>query len=109
MTSISIIGIGNMGSAITGIAAKSGAQVQVVARDLAKAQELAGGTGASAATFGEPLTGDIVVLALPFRPVAILGTQSVARLRSSVAALSVHLDRADCYRIIEASEGVPLP
>ncbi|MBX3283724.1 MAG: aldo/keto reductase [Actinobacteria bacterium] len=49
------------------------------------------------------------VLALPFRPVAILGTQSVERLRSSVAALSVHLDRADCYRIIEASEGVPLP
>ena len=49
------------------------------------------------------------VLSLPFRPVPILGTQSVERLRSSVAALSVHLDRADCYRIIEASEGVPLP
>ena len=54
MTSISIIGIGNMGSAITGIAAKSGAQVQVIARDLAKAQELAGSTGATAATFGDP-------------------------------------------------------
>jgi predicted dinucleotide-binding enzyme len=66
MTSISIIGAGNMGSAITGIAAKCGAQVQVVARDLAKAQELAGNTGATAATFGDALTGDIVVLALPF-------------------------------------------
>lgn len=66
MTSISIIGAGNMGSAITGIAAKSGAQVQVVARDLAKAQELAGNTSATAATFGDALTGDIVVLALPF-------------------------------------------
>lgn len=66
MTSISIIGIGNMGGAITGIAAKSGAQVQVVARDLAKAQELAGATGATAATLGDALTGDIVVLAIPF-------------------------------------------
>jgi predicted dinucleotide-binding enzyme len=66
MTSISIIGIGNMGSAITGIAAKSGARVQVLARDLAKAQELAGNTGAAAATFGDALTGDIVVLAIPF-------------------------------------------
>jgi predicted dinucleotide-binding enzyme len=70
MTSISIIGIGNMGAAITGIAAASGAQVQVVARDLAKAQELAGGTGATAAPFGEPLTGDIVVLAIPFPAIA---------------------------------------
>jgi len=40
--------------------------VQVIARDLAKAQELAGSTGATAATFGDALTGDIVVLAIPF-------------------------------------------
>lgn len=49
------------------------------------------------------------VLALPFRPVAILGTQRPERLRAAGAALSVHLDRADAYRIIQASEGVPLP
>lgn len=66
MTSISIIGIGNMGSAITRIAAASGASVQVVARDLAKAHELAGSTGAVASAFGDALTGDIVVLAVPF-------------------------------------------
>ncbi len=66
MTSISIIGIGNMGGAIAGIAAKGGAQVQLVARDHAKAQELAGATGATAAAFGDALTGDIVVLAIPF-------------------------------------------
>lgn len=66
MTSISIIGIGNMGGAITSIAAKSGAQVQVVARDLEKARALAADTGATAAEFGAALTGDIVVLALPF-------------------------------------------
>jgi predicted dinucleotide-binding enzyme len=66
MTTVSVIGIGNMGSAITAIAAKGGAQVQVVARDADKAAALAADTGATAATFGETLTGDIVVLALPF-------------------------------------------
>jgi predicted oxidoreductase len=49
------------------------------------------------------------VLAHPSRPVAIVGTQRLDRLRAATAALSAHLDRADCYAIIEASEGVPLP
>jgi aryl-alcohol dehydrogenase-like predicted oxidoreductase len=49
------------------------------------------------------------VLALPPRPVAILGTQTPLRLHHAQRALTVHLDRTDCYRIIEASEGVPLP
>lgn len=66
MTNISIIGIGNMGSAITGIAAKSGATVQIVGRDQEKVDALAAATGATAALFGAPLTGDIVVLALPY-------------------------------------------
>jgi predicted dinucleotide-binding enzyme len=66
MTTVSVIGIGNMGSAITGIAAKGGAQVQVIARDAEKAAALAAGTGATATTFGEALTGDIVVLAIPY-------------------------------------------
>ena len=66
MTAISIIGTGNMGAAIAGIAARADAQVQVVARDLAKAQELAATLGATSATLGDALTGDIVVLAVPF-------------------------------------------
>jgi predicted oxidoreductase len=49
------------------------------------------------------------VLAVPARPVAIVGTQRPQRLRSAGAALTVHLDRRDVYRIIEASDGVPLP
>lgn len=49
------------------------------------------------------------VLAHPSGPVAILGTQTPDRLRDAQKALEVHLDRVDCYRIIEASEGVPLP
>lgn len=49
------------------------------------------------------------VLAHPSRPVAIIGTQRVERIAAATAALGVHLDRSDCYAIIEASEGVPLP
>ena len=49
------------------------------------------------------------VLAHPSGPVAILGTQQPERLREAQRALEVHLDRIDCYRIVEASEGVPLP
>lgn len=49
------------------------------------------------------------VLAHPSRPVALLGTQTPARLASSRAAFEVHLDRNDVYDIVAASEGVPLP
>ena len=49
------------------------------------------------------------VLAHPSRPVAIVGSRRPERLAGAAAALSVHLDRADAYRIIDASEGVPLP
>lgn len=69
MTAISIIGTGNMGSATAGIAAKAGAEVQVLARDLDKAQELAAQIGATAATVGDALTGELVVLAVPFSAV----------------------------------------
>lgn len=66
MTAVSIIGIGNMGGAITRIAAAAGATVQVVARDEQKAAALAADTGATPAAFGAELTGDIVVLAVPY-------------------------------------------
>ncbi|WP_419925839.1 aldo/keto reductase [Candidatus Poriferisocius sp.] len=49
------------------------------------------------------------VLAHPSRPVAILGSQNPERLADAAEALSVALDRAEAYAIIEASEGVPLP
>jgi len=49
------------------------------------------------------------VLAHPSRPVAILGTQSPARLAELARAVTVRLTRADLYRIVEASDGVPLP
>ena len=49
-------------------------------------------------------------LALPTRPVALLGSQRPERLAALAQAVaSVHLDRHDCYRLVVASEGVPLP
>ncbi|MBC48705.1 MAG: aldo/keto reductase [Ilumatobacter sp.] len=49
------------------------------------------------------------VLAHPSRPIAIVGSQNIGRITDAVRALNVHLDRADVYTIVQASEGVPLP
>ena len=48
-------------------------------------------------------------LAHPAQPIAIVGSQRADRITASTAALDVHLDRADVYAVIQASEGVPLP
>lgn len=64
MATISILGTGNMGSAIAGLALAGGNDVQVVGRDVAKAAAV--DAAVTAAAFGEPLTGEIVVLALPY-------------------------------------------
>jgi predicted dinucleotide-binding enzyme len=69
MSSISIIGSGNMASAIGALALEGGNTVEVIGRDAAKtaalAQELGG--GASAGTWGARPAGDIVVLAVLFQ------------------------------------------
>lgn len=49
------------------------------------------------------------LLALPCRPIVILGTQRVERLTEAWAAANIHLDRADVYALIQASDGRPLP
>jgi predicted oxidoreductase len=49
------------------------------------------------------------VLAHPSRPVAIIGTQRLERIGAALAALTVDLQRADVYAIIQASEGQELP
>jgi predicted oxidoreductase len=49
------------------------------------------------------------VLAHPSRPVAIIGSQRTDRIAGATAALRVRLDRTDVYRIVVASDGVPLP
>lgn len=49
------------------------------------------------------------VLAHPSTPVALVGTQRAERLAEIARAGGVRLDRADVYRIIQASTGTPLP
>lgn len=68
MTSISIIGSGNMASAIGTLAIKGDNAVEIIGRDAAKAAALAGtlGNGATAGTWGATPTGDIVILAVLF-------------------------------------------
>ena len=66
MSTITIIGSGNMASAIGARAAKHGHSVEFMSRNLANAQALADqiGDAASVGTFGAPPAGDIVILAV---------------------------------------------
>jgi predicted dinucleotide-binding enzyme len=68
MSSISVIGSGNMASAIGALALKGGNAVEVMGRDAAKSAALARalGDGATAGTWGAAPAGDIVVLAVLF-------------------------------------------
>ena len=66
MTTISIIGSGNMATAIGTRAAKHGHTIELMSRNTAKAQALADqiGDGATVGTFGATPTGDIVIVAV---------------------------------------------
>ena len=66
MTTISIIGSGNMAAAIGTRAAKHGHTVELMSRNTAKAQALADqiGNGATVGTFGAKPAGDIVIVAV---------------------------------------------
>lgn len=66
MTSISIIGSGNMATAIGTRAAKHGYAVEFMSRNTDKAQALADqvGNGATVGTFGARPAGDIVIVAV---------------------------------------------
>src|ERR1700677_1136094 len=66
MTAISIIGSGNMATAIGTREAEHGHSIEVMSRDTAKAQALAGkiGNRGTAGTFGATPLGDIVIVAV---------------------------------------------
>lgn len=68
MTSFSIIGAGTMATAIAHVLTSGGAGVQIIARDSDKVADLAATTTVSA--WGDTLTGDVVILALPYPAVA---------------------------------------
>ena len=67
MSSISVIGLGNMASALAGRALAGGNAVEIIGRDPAKAKELAAALGdATVGTAGIAPAGEIVILAVPY-------------------------------------------
>ncbi|MES2094874.1 MAG: NADPH-dependent F420 reductase [Actinomycetota bacterium] len=82
MAQITIIGAGNMGQAIAGIALAGGNSVQVLARD---ADTVAAATPqAVAGVVGDAISGEIVVLALPYGAVAGVLAQYAGQLDGKV-------------------------
>jgi 8-hydroxy-5-deazaflavin:NADPH oxidoreductase len=70
MSTVSIIGTGNMARGIGTRALAGGNDVQILGRDNEKAAavatDLGGGDKVTAGVVGDPLTGDVVVFALPY-------------------------------------------
>lgn len=64
MTSVSIIGSGKMGTAIAEVATRAGASVQIVKRSAQSPS--AARDGFEYGVMGDELTGDLVVLAVPY-------------------------------------------
>jgi predicted dinucleotide-binding enzyme len=64
VTVVTIVGAGNMGVAIAGVLEKGGNTVQVLTRDPQKAS--AAIPAATHGIVGDPITSDIVILALPY-------------------------------------------
>lgn len=68
LSSISIIGLGTMATALADRALAGGNSVEIIGRDRAAAEKAAAtlGGGAAAGTFGATPAGDLVVLAVPY-------------------------------------------
>jgi predicted dinucleotide-binding enzyme len=76
MSSISIIGLGNMARALADRALAGGNAVEIIGRDPAKANELAAAlSGATVGTAGAAPAGDIVILAVPYASAAAVVSQ----------------------------------
>jgi predicted dinucleotide-binding enzyme len=76
MSSISIIGVGSMASALAGRALAGGNAVEVIGRDQTKAKEVAAALGgATVGTAGTTPAGDIVILAVPYASAAAVISQ----------------------------------
>jgi predicted dinucleotide-binding enzyme len=85
MSSISIIGLGNMASALANRALAGGNAVEIIGRDPAKAKEVAAALGgATVGTEGTAPAGDIVILAVPYASAAAVVGEYGDALRGKV-------------------------
>ena len=85
MSSVSIIGLGNMAGALAGRALAGGNAVEIIGRDRAKAEKVAATVGgASVGTAGVAPAGDIVILAVPYASAAAVVSEYGDALRGKV-------------------------
>lgn len=83
MSKVTVIGAGNMGAAIAAIAARGGADVQIVGRS-ERAEQVAAEVGGTFATEKDRITGDIIVLAVPYPALAEIAETYAAQLAGKV-------------------------
>ena len=85
MSSISIVGLGNMARALAGRAVAGDNAVEVIGRNRAKANELVAAVGgATVGTVGTAPAGDIVILAVPYASAAAVVGEYGDALRGKV-------------------------
>ena len=104
MSSISIIGTGNMASTIGALAVAGGNTVEVIGREQSKAADLAKALGGSTTTgeFGAVPAGDIVIVALGYANVVPVVAQYGDALAGKV---SVDI----CNPVNSAADGLAIP
>ena len=84
MSTVTVIGTGNVGSAVAGVVAKGGASVQILGRTAGKADALAAQLGGTAGAVGDAITGEIVVLAVPYDALAGIAEQYGSQLDGKI-------------------------
>jgi 8-hydroxy-5-deazaflavin:NADPH oxidoreductase len=108
MSTISIIGVGNMARALAGRALAGGNAVEIIGRDPGKAKELAAAlAGATAGSAGAAPAGDIVILAVPYGSAAAVVSEYGDALRGKVIIDITNPVNADFtgFVVPEASSG----
>jgi 8-hydroxy-5-deazaflavin:NADPH oxidoreductase len=107
MSTVSILGAGNMARGIATRALAGGNDVQILARDPQDAATLAGELGgtATSGTIGDPLTGDVVVLAVPYPAATSLVEQYGDQLAGKVVVeISNPLDPETYDRLVTPAD-----
>lgn len=104
MSSISIIGTGNMARTIGALAVRGGNAVEIIGRDTAKAAALAATLGGSTTTgeFGAAPSGDIVIVAVRYADVVPVVTQYGQALAGKVI-----IDISNPFN--DAADGLAIP
>ena len=102
---ITIIGTGNVGSALGGSFVRAGHHVTLAARDTERTARIAGELGASAATSpAEAVEGaDVIVLAVPFNEAETLAGELAGVLAGKVVIDATNPLKADFSGLVHAA------